>query len=229
MPQDLPDDKSTLVQVMAWCRQATSHYLNQCWPRSPTPYRVNRPQWVKLVILLFLHLMKQVTFYCLTACNLFSLNQSNYTRFKIRGKMVIRHLCSRKFLCQILYHNKNRALLKHFVQSSWFPSIKSSVTSSKADDRKSRYQITGLTFSEPNLYISNMTNGVHLMSDTNLSCCDIFLWNTVNSCCNRGHYSTSLHTIWQRIEIRFTAQNISHILHGWLYWWRNAYEVWPHC
>ena len=34
MPQDLTDDKSTLVQVMAWCRQATSHYLNQCWPRS---------------------------------------------------------------------------------------------------------------------------------------------------------------------------------------------------
>ena len=25
---DLSDDKSTLVQVMAWCRQATSHYLN---------------------------------------------------------------------------------------------------------------------------------------------------------------------------------------------------------
>ena len=39
-------DKSTLVQVMAWCRQATSHYLNQCWPRSPTPYGVTRPQWV---------------------------------------------------------------------------------------------------------------------------------------------------------------------------------------
>ena len=46
MPQDLTDDKSTLVQVMAWCRQATSHYLNQCWPRSPTPYGVTRPQWV---------------------------------------------------------------------------------------------------------------------------------------------------------------------------------------
>ena len=27
MPQDLTDDKSTLVQVKAWCRQATSHYL----------------------------------------------------------------------------------------------------------------------------------------------------------------------------------------------------------
>ena len=25
---------SSLVQVMAWCRQATSHYLRQSWPRS---------------------------------------------------------------------------------------------------------------------------------------------------------------------------------------------------
>ena len=46
MPQDLTDDKSTLVQVMAWCSQSTSHYLNQCWPRYPTPYGVTRPQWV---------------------------------------------------------------------------------------------------------------------------------------------------------------------------------------
>ena len=41
-------DKSTLVQVMAWCRQATNHYLSQCWPRSLTPYGATRPQWVKL-------------------------------------------------------------------------------------------------------------------------------------------------------------------------------------
>ena len=44
---DLSDDKSTLVQVMAWCCQATSHYLNQCWPRSLPPYGITRPQWVK--------------------------------------------------------------------------------------------------------------------------------------------------------------------------------------
>ena len=31
MTMDLTDGKSTLVQVMAWCRQATSHYLSQCW------------------------------------------------------------------------------------------------------------------------------------------------------------------------------------------------------
>ena len=40
-------DKSTLVQVMAWCHQATSHYLSQCWPRSMLPNGVPRPQWVK--------------------------------------------------------------------------------------------------------------------------------------------------------------------------------------
>ena len=47
MPQNLSDDKSTLVQVMAWCRQAASHYLSQCCPRSLSPYGVTRPQWVK--------------------------------------------------------------------------------------------------------------------------------------------------------------------------------------
>ena len=43
MPQNLTDEKSTLVQVMAWCCQATSHYLNQCWPRSVSPYGITRP------------------------------------------------------------------------------------------------------------------------------------------------------------------------------------------
>ena len=47
MSLDFADDQSTLVQVMAWCRQATSHYLSQCWPRSLSPYGVTRPQWVK--------------------------------------------------------------------------------------------------------------------------------------------------------------------------------------
>ena len=46
MQLDLTDDKSTLVQVMAWCCQATSHYLSQCWPRSRSPNVITRPQWV---------------------------------------------------------------------------------------------------------------------------------------------------------------------------------------
>ena len=46
MPQNITDDKSTLVQVIAWCRQATSHYLSQCWPKSLSPYNVTWPQWI---------------------------------------------------------------------------------------------------------------------------------------------------------------------------------------
>ena len=46
---DRTDDKSTLVQVMVWCRQATSHHLGQCWPRSLSPYGVTRPQWVLIM------------------------------------------------------------------------------------------------------------------------------------------------------------------------------------
>ena len=47
MSLDFTDDQSTLVQVMAWCHQATSYYLSQCWPRFLLPYGVTRPQWVK--------------------------------------------------------------------------------------------------------------------------------------------------------------------------------------
>ena len=43
---DFTDDQSTLVQAMAWCRQATSHYLGLCWPKSLSPYGVTRPQRV---------------------------------------------------------------------------------------------------------------------------------------------------------------------------------------
>ena len=45
VPLDLTDDKSTLVQVMAWCHQATSHYLSQCWPRFVSSNGATRPQW----------------------------------------------------------------------------------------------------------------------------------------------------------------------------------------
>ena len=43
---DFTNDQSALVQVMAWCHQATSHYRSQCWPRSLSPYGITRPKWV---------------------------------------------------------------------------------------------------------------------------------------------------------------------------------------
>ena len=50
IPQDLTTGNvnATLVQVMAWCRQAPSHYLSQCWPRSMSSFGVTKPQWVKM-------------------------------------------------------------------------------------------------------------------------------------------------------------------------------------
>ena len=47
---DLTNDRSTLVQVKAWRRQATSHYLSQCWPRAVSPNGVTRPEWVKILL-----------------------------------------------------------------------------------------------------------------------------------------------------------------------------------
>ena len=64
MPLDFTDDQSTLVQVMAWCRQATSHYLSQCWPISLLPHGVTRPQWVnwmKQIFVLFDGLLPAVS------------------------------------------------------------------------------------------------------------------------------------------------------------------------
>ena len=46
MSLDFSYDKLKMVQVMAWCHQATNHYLSQCWPRSLSPYGITRPQWV---------------------------------------------------------------------------------------------------------------------------------------------------------------------------------------
>ena len=57
----LTDDMSTLVQVMAWCRQATSHCLSQCWPRSMLPYGVTRPQWVNISNFIHYKVLEDIT------------------------------------------------------------------------------------------------------------------------------------------------------------------------
>ena len=44
VPGHIPDDKSTLVQVTAWSRRATSHYLIRCWPNFMSPYGITGPR-----------------------------------------------------------------------------------------------------------------------------------------------------------------------------------------
>ena len=54
--QNLSDYKLILVQVMAWCQQATRPYLIQFWHRSLLQYGVTRPQWVNYIITEINHL-----------------------------------------------------------------------------------------------------------------------------------------------------------------------------
>ena len=49
MLQNSTDDKSTSVQVMAWCRQASSHYLSQCCSKqSPKQLFIYAAIWCHL-------------------------------------------------------------------------------------------------------------------------------------------------------------------------------------
>ena len=73
MSLNFTDDQSTLVQVMAWCRQATSHNLRQCWPRSRSPYGVTRPQWVKQQAIIW------AIFYLYRFCDMASLWDNELT------------------------------------------------------------------------------------------------------------------------------------------------------
>ena len=66
MPLDLTNDRSTLVQVMAWCRQATSHHLNQCWPTSFLPYGATRPQFTSFLA----SQITSISTVCSTACSI---------------------------------------------------------------------------------------------------------------------------------------------------------------
>ena len=53
---------------MAWCHQATSHYLSQCRSRSTSPYAVTRPQWVKIWSVFCLS-------HCSAVCNIMFLDR----------------------------------------------------------------------------------------------------------------------------------------------------------
>ena len=70
---------------MAWCRQATSHYLSQCWPIYLSPYGVTRPQKIKewgskmKCLPPFLHLLPWLLNMCLGTCSHYSLDWRNTT------------------------------------------------------------------------------------------------------------------------------------------------------
>ena len=70
MPQNLSNDKSTLIQVMFGGHQVASHYPSQCWPRSLPPYGITRSQvrLTRLTTRVTKYYMKSpVTFWILTS------------------------------------------------------------------------------------------------------------------------------------------------------------------
>ena len=67
MLENLSDEKSVLVQIIAWCRLVPSHYLYRWWPRSQSPHDVTMPQWVKWepcftvsMLISIIHVLKDV-------------------------------------------------------------------------------------------------------------------------------------------------------------------------
>ena len=98
MPQDFTNDKSTLLQVMAWCRQATSHYLGQCWPRSILPNGVARPQRVNFSRDVPLSYGPKLHHHCLHRCS------STYGAWLSAAAVLNTkfHICPTKFLNQAI-------------------------------------------------------------------------------------------------------------------------------
>ena len=87
MSLDFTNDQSTLVQVMAWCRQATSHYLSQCWPRSMSPNGITRPQWVNKCCK-----TKALSIHCwLAIMPLFKLDLQNNENLRLAYRTFIHH------------------------------------------------------------------------------------------------------------------------------------------
>ena len=80
---NLVDDRSTLVQVMAWCHQATSHYLSQCWPRFTSSYGVTRLKWVKPIVSTIIILLCSSSLF-----NIICFSTSGVTRLIRLGKAV---------------------------------------------------------------------------------------------------------------------------------------------
>ena len=98
---DLPG--SILVQVMAWCFQATSHYLSQYLPRSMSLYTVTRPQWVKCVDKTiprkWLSVKKNRLVATLYRCRLLSWSSNLPSSFCSHWVFVFVNLCTDKKLC----------------------------------------------------------------------------------------------------------------------------------
>ena len=92
LSRNIFDDKSTSIQVMTWCHQATSHYLNPCWPRPMASYGITRPQWDKIIKSILARSGSSITF--VSVAQLF-------------------------WYCHALYKNQNQWPTEKFIMDKW--------------------------------------------------------------------------------------------------------------
>ena len=89
--QYLTNEKPTLVQVMAWCRQATSHYLSQCWRSRCHTVSIGHNKLKRLesslISLLKISVLWKLDELCL--CRISNLNHP----FKFHNKNLVLHNC----------------------------------------------------------------------------------------------------------------------------------------
>ena len=103
MSPEPTDGESTMFHVMAWCRQAPSHYLKQCWLRSLSPYGVTKPRWAKLrfyeisfAINISLHSLRNWNW----ATRIWLMSKRDFTRYDLKP---VWHQVL--FICRYFAHN----------------------------------------------------------------------------------------------------------------------------
>ena len=115
----LTGDKSTMVEVMTWCPQAASHYLNKCRPRSLSTCGVPGPQWVN-IFFFFSHCFlnhftpQYARLACLSTQPLYS-----YIHISISASSVTCSSSTTKKHYLNMLSSKTNALLTHTLASFW--------------------------------------------------------------------------------------------------------------
>ena len=106
---------------MTWCRQAASHYLSQCLPKSMSPYGVTRPQWLTFTCWIVL---QNINMYVYS----WSL-EFGTVRWNCALEATLQHLHNCFHYCWCPRGTKRQALFqyKDTVSSTWIPIIKNTV------------------------------------------------------------------------------------------------------
>ena len=143
MPEAILDDKSTLVQVMTWCSQATTHYLSQSWPKSILPHGIIKPQcikhpeseWMKRYNIIFMcrYKCRLANVWKLLGVVLFAATRGKAQRHDIC--MALRSFCAmwkvftkkRVFLCFTSNIRRNSGVISCWMMSSIDSKLKSHI------------------------------------------------------------------------------------------------------